>query len=224
MNSKRGGSNTEPGALPLLVCFALNDEAIPFRKICLGRPEVSVLVTGVGRTKAEKSVRDFLASHAPTQVLTCGFAGGLNPELRVGVVVFTTDDLPIHTKLAAAGAQPAKFHCTSRIATTAAEKQELRQSTGADVVEMESEAIHTVCRERGIPCGTVRVISDTASEDLPLDFNRLFKPDLSLDYAKLAVAVAKSPGKIGGLLRLRNQSRFAAKKLAEVLARAIWPS
>ena len=99
-----------------------------------------------------------LASHAPTLVLTCGFAGGLNPELTAGAVVFATDDVPLRKKLAAAGARPARFYCTSHIATTAAEKQELRRSTAADAVEMESEAIHAVCREQGISCGTVRVI------------------------------------------------------------------
>jgi adenosylhomocysteine nucleosidase len=219
MNAERGTPNVESDALASLVCFALREEAAPFQKVSADKPGVLVLITGMGRKNAEKSVRDFLASHVPTLVLTCGFAGGLSPELAVGVVVFATDDVPLRKKLAAAGARPARFHCVSRIATTVAEKQELRRGTGADAVEMESEAILDICREQGIPCGTVRVISDTANEDLPLDFNRLAKPDLSLDYGKLAVAVAKSPGKVGSLLRLRKQTRFAAEKLAEVLAK-----
>ena len=88
---------------------------------------------------------------------------------------------------------------------------------------MESEAIHAVCRERGIPCATVRVISDTAHEDLPLDFNALAKPDMTLDYGKLLWTVAKSPGKIGGLLRLKKNCGFAAERLAEVLAKITFP-
>ncbi|MEP6662895.1 MAG: hypothetical protein ABJC04_04430, partial [Verrucomicrobiota bacterium] len=90
-----------------------------------------------------------------------------------------------------------------------------------DAVEMESAAIHAICVERKIPCATLRVISDTANEDLPLDFNTLSKPDKNLDYGKLFLAIAKSPGKIGALLQLQRKTKFAAEKLAEVLAQTI---
>jgi adenosylhomocysteine nucleosidase len=225
-----------------LVCFALKEEAAPFRKIAAGRPDVSILITGIGRQNAEKSVREFLATNSPKLVLTCGFAGGLNPDLKLGEVVFETANAPLApslsppggervsgrtgdglvSKLVAAGAKPAKFFCADRITTTVAEKKKLRAETGADMVEMESEAIHSVCRERVIPCATVRVISDTASEDLPLDFNALAKPDMNLDYGKLAWAIAKSSGKIGALLKLQKQTRFAAERLANILGKIIW--
>ena len=259
----------------LLVCFALKEEAAPFRKIAAGTAAAaqaaSILITGIGRRNAEKSVREFLAGHSggasvpasrsqdapasqarlvsslapPTLVLTCGFAGALNPDLKPGEVVFELTDRrgefhepqtekesgtrvtrpsessPLLEKLTAAGAKPAKFFCADRIATTVAEKKKLRAETGVDAVEMESGAIHAICRERGIPCATIRVISDTANEDLPLDFNALAKPDKSLDYGKLAWAIAMSPGKIGALLKLRKRTRFAAERLAEVLAKLI---
>lgn len=204
-----------------LVCFALKEEAGAFRKLASGRKDVSILITGIGRKNAEKTVGEVLSGGSPQLVLTCGFAGALDPALRAGDVVFSTDDPALLEKLLAAGATSAKFFCASRIATTAAEKRELCRSTGADAVEMESEAIHAVCRERGIPCATVRVISDTAGEDLPLDFNQLAKPDLSVDYGKLAWMVAKSPGKISALLRLQRQTRQCAARLSEVLSAVI---
>ncbi len=201
----------------VLVCFALKEEAAAFRKSAAGKSGVSILITGVGRANAERSVREFLAGQAPARVLSCGFAGALVPDLTTGTVVFETDDARLREALAAAGARPAKFHCADRVATTAVEKRELRRTSGADAVEMESGIIGSICREKHLPQATVRVISDAAEEDLPLDFNRLSKPDLSLDYMKLARAVAKSPGKIGALLRLRMQTKFAADKLAEAL-------
>jgi len=233
----------------LLICFALKEEAAPFRKVATGKSGISILITGIGRKNAEKSVREFLAINSPELVLTCGFAGGLNPDLKLGEVVFETANAPLapsllasakpgsppsgervsartgeglFSKLSAAGAKPAKFFCADRIATTVAEKKQLRAETGADAVEMESETIHAVCREHGIPCVTVRVILDVANEDLPLDFNALAKPDMNLDYGKLAWAIAKSPGKIGALLKLQKRTRFAAERLADILGKIIW--
>jgi len=229
-----------------LICFALKEEAAPFQKIVAGKSGVSVLIVGIGHQNAEKSVREFLAGGAsvpasrsqdpllgqarlagtlapPKFLFTCGFAGGLNPDLKIGDVVFEIGNRQsaIGNQLMTVGAKPVKFFCADRIATTVAEKQKLRAETGADAVEMESAAIHAVCAERGIPCATVRVISDTANEDLPLDFNALAKPDKNLDFSKLAWAVAKSPGKIGALMQLQKKTSFAAKQLAAVLAKIV---
>jgi adenosylhomocysteine nucleosidase len=236
-----------------LICFALKEEAAPFRKIAAGaasaQADISILLTGIGRQSAEKSLREFLnpcrsrgdetqikeklasphvVSYEPDLVLTCGFAGGLNPDLKLGEVIFELSEpqLPsansqLQAQLLASGAKPAKIFCADRIATTVAEKKKLRAETGADAVEMESAAIHTICRECGIPCATVRVISDTASEDLPLDFNALSKPDKNLDYGKLFLAIAKSPGKIPALMQLQKKTKFASENLADVLAKLI---
>ncbi|HZL78315.1 MAG TPA: hypothetical protein VFC17_05635 [Candidatus Limnocylindrales bacterium] len=233
-----------------LICFALKEEAAPFRKIAAGKAGISILLTGIGRQNAEKSVREFLLINSPELVLACGFAGGLNPDLKLGDVVFEIfpsssrgDEVqteignrqsaignqsePPHVgcydKLIAAGAKPVKIFCADRIATTVADKKKLRAETGADAVDMESAVIHAVCRERGIPCATVRVISDTASEDLPLDFNTLAKPDKSLDFGKLFLTIAKSPGKIGALMELQKKTKFAAKRLADVLIEILHP-
>jgi adenosylhomocysteine nucleosidase len=227
-----------------LICFALKEEAAPFRKIAAGKTGITILHTGIGRQNAEKSLREFLkncrsrgdetqikkeletpyvVSYEPDLVLTCGFTGGLNPDLKLGDIIFETSDETLHTKLFGAGAKPFKIFCTDRIATTVAEKKKLRAETGADAVEMESAAIHAICRERGIPCGTVRVISDTANEDLPLDFNALSKPDKNLDFGKLFLAIARSPGKIGSLMQLQKKTKFAAEQLADVLAKITFP-
>ena len=213
----------EKNEVETLVCFALDEEAMPFRKIADRIPDVSILITGIGRKNAETSLRKFLEKNLPKLVLTCGFAGGLNPELESGDVVFMTGYPALEERLADADAKHASFFSATRIATTAAEKKQLRAETGADVVEMESGAILAVCRESRIPCAMVRVISDTADEDLPLDFNKLAKEDMNLHYGKLAWAVCKSPWKIGALMQLHKRTSFAANQLADVLAKVTEP-
>ena len=205
----------------VLACFAVKEEARAFQKLAGKRQNLKVILVGMGKRNAERAIRAALAKDRPQLVLTCGFAGGLNPELATGSVVFAADpETGLEPALLAAGARPARFHCAEAVAATAKQKRALWEATGADAVEMESEVIRAVCGEQRIPSATVRVILDMADENLPLDFNQLMTADQKMRYGKLAVALAKSPGKVGALLRLQKQTRTAAGNLAKVLARA----
>lgn len=210
----------------VLICFAVKEEGPCFRAVWASprpkRPsqfsQLDGLVTGMGRRNALECVRPELEADEPRLVLTCGFAGGLNPALTVGTVIFDTDpDLAWTEKLEALGARRARFHCTRRVAATAVEKRDLWRSTGADAVEMESSVIRTLCRERGIPSATIRVISDHAEEDLPLDFNVLMTAHERISYWRLAWQLLKSPHKVPALMRLQRQTSMAARRLNAVL-------
>jgi uridine phosphorylase len=250
----------------LFLTFAVKEESRPFQKLIGSRSDLRVLLTGIGQRNAEKTIRKVLAEQPPQLVITCGFAGGLNPELATGTVIFSADEdfaSPINppsapptegrqisdargefpswegsgvgsatqepatrseflvSALLSAGARPAKFHCAKRVAANAEEKRALRQSTGADAVEMESGVIRAICREHNIPSATVRVISDAANEDLPLDFNRLMDADQNLSYSKLALTLLKSPRKVGVLLKFHKVTRASAERLANVLIKII---
>ena len=208
----------------VLVCFAVKEEARAFQKLGGASRNVQVILVGIGKRNAERAIRAALAKERPDLVLTCGFAGGLRPELTMGTVVFSADpETGLEPALLAAGAKLARFHCADGVAATAEQKQALREATGADAVEMESQVICAVCHEQSIPCATVRVILDAAKKDLPLDFNQLMTPNQKMSYSKLALALAKSPGKLGALFRLQKEAGAAAGNLAEVLARITAP-
>jgi adenosylhomocysteine nucleosidase len=218
--SPKAERNPKGEVRKVLVCFAVKEEARAFQKLVGERGDLKVILVGMGRRNAERAIRAALAKERPQLVLTCGFAGGLRPELALGTVVFAADpETGLEPALLAAGAKPARFHCADKVAATAEKKRALWEATGADAVEMESQVICAVCREQGIPSATVRVILDTANEDLPLDFNQLMTANQTMDWSKLALALAKSPGKIGALLRLQKEGEAAAGKLAVVLGR-----
>jgi nucleoside phosphorylase len=205
----------------ILVAFALPDEARPFQ--AQGpRRHVDVVVSGIGRANAERALRAALARRRPDLVLTCGFAGGLDPALRLNTVLFEANEsFPLAEALRKTGARPGRFYGSDRVAITAADKRSLRWQTNADAVEMESAAIHTLCNAESIPCATVRVISDTANEDLPLDFNEMTDPDQNLQFRKLLTGILRRPGKIPALLRLQTQTQEAARHLAQTLAAVV---
>ncbi|MEY2409271.1 MAG: adenosylhomocysteine nucleosidase [Verrucomicrobiota bacterium] len=199
-----------------LVCFAMPQEANPLRKI-LRQGSVRVVVTGMGRANTQRLLLAAFTEATPALVLTCGFAGALDPGLQLNTVLFETADPDLAVRLQEAGAHAARFHCADQMISTAAQKAVLRRDTGADAVEMESSHVHRLCADRGIRCATVRVISDTADEDMPLDFNALTTPEMRMDFRKLAWALAKRPLRIVGLVRLQRQISTAARSLGAVL-------
>jgi adenosylhomocysteine nucleosidase len=206
---------------PLLVTFAIPAEARPFqRRLPQPQPDLHLLVTGIGQRNAAAALQKTLSRITPRLVLSCGFAGALDPALPSGAVLFEADeDFPLANELKAAGARPARFHCANRIIGTAQEKKVLREQTGTDAVEMESAAIRKICAQAGIPSATVRSISDTAHETLPLDFNRYLDDMNRLRFAKMAAAIVLSPRRLRASIQLQRQSQEAATNLAKVLLR-----
>ncbi len=206
----------------VLVCFAVPPEARPFRRAA--PPGVSVLVTGMGARRTRQALEPVLGGSRPLprSILTCGFAGGLDPRWQAGDVLFEAGPaFPLAARLSQAGARPGRFQGVDRVATTAADKRVLWERTGADAVEMESAVVHELASARGIPCATVRVISDAAGEDLPLDFNEFTGPDGDLSPWRLAAAVALRPWRVPRLIRFGRQTSEAASALGRVLARAL---
>jgi nucleoside phosphorylase len=202
---------------PTLVCFAVKEEA-KFFKANNGR----ILITGMGRKNAGEALRKELASLRPGLVLTCGFAGGLNPNLSLGDIVFDADaGAGLGDKLIRLGGKAARFHCSERIVITAGEKQSLWQAASMDAVEMESSAIRDHCREQKIPSATIRVISDTQQEDLPMDFNTLMTPDCRMNMPMLVGRLFLQPQKIPQLIQFQKRTIFAAQKLDELLGKLL---
>jgi adenosylhomocysteine nucleosidase len=202
----------------LLICFAVKEELKFFPCRSWKASSVQVWVTGIGRLNAAENIRDAIARVQPERVITAGFAGGLNPRLKCGAIVYEQDfDAGFGRELEELGAIPVRFHCHRRVAITVPEKSALWRETGADAVEMESSVIRTICREFKIPSATVRVISDDSRQDLPLDFNALMTSDDRINYLKLIWAVLSRPSRIPKLIQFQHQTLDAARKLGAVL-------
>lgn len=200
-----------------LVCFAFEEEARAFRQRAFNDSSCHLLITGMGAARARQSM-NILASIHPQLVLTCGFAGGLNPQLRLGEVVYNTDgDADLENKLARAGARPGRFLHVDRVICKSHDKLSLWRSTQADAVDMESRVIREAARASGIPSVTLRAISDVAGEDLPLDFNFCLHPNGKPRWPRLGAALLRQPSLIPRLIQMRKGFHLAATRLAAVL-------
>ena len=155
---------------------------LAFHEATLAGRRVAWCVGGIGRARAERAARLLLDGHRPRALVSAGFAGGLDPRLTRGGLVrpaivrgldaATGGDLPL-----AGGEQEGLLLVTVyRIVRSVAEKQALAAATGWVLVDMETFAVATVARDAGLPCYGVRVVSDTAGDDLPAEVGRLVKP------------------------------------------------
>jgi adenosylhomocysteine nucleosidase len=148
------------------------------------------------------------------EMVSTGFCGALDPTLKVGDIVISGDAPQTKLPFIRGG-----LHTSDRVVVTAQEKQRLRASTQAVAVDMEASAVAEKAREWGVPFRYVRVVSDTAKEDLPLDFNSFRDPQGRFSRGRIAAAAILRPRTaIPALLRLDKNCRRASQKLGVFLA------
>lgn len=219
-------SADEPGSaveVDWLVCFAVKEEAAFFQPAVSVSEDsgarFAVIITGVGRRNASTALREALATYRPERVLTTGFAGGLNPALKHGALIYDQDfDFGMRNELEALGAVHANFHCSVRIAVTVAEKADLWRTTGADAVEMESSVIRNLCRAAGVPSATLRVVLDAADQDLPMDFNVVMSPGgHRVNWLRFAKTLVSRPLLLGRMMSFHGETQHAANILGTAL-------
>jgi adenosylhomocysteine nucleosidase len=138
-----------------------------------------------------------------TGMISTGFCGALDPALKVGDIISRFSDLL----------------STDRVAITCAEKRDLRAKTGAAAIEMEAAAVARKAAEWGVPFHCVRAVSDTAQDDLPLDFNLYRDAEGRFSRTRIALAALGRPfTRVPALLRLDRNCRIASESLGDFFA------
>ena len=151
-------------------------------------------------------------------IVSTGFCGALDPALRVGDVL--VDGAPAAVLSGGVRVVPdAAFLSIDRVAVTALEKRAWREKTGAAAIEMESAAVAAKAAAWGVPFFSIRAVSDQASEDLPLDFNRYRDAAGRFSRTRIAwAAMARPFTRVPALLRLDRNTKIAARSLGEYFA------
>jgi hypothetical protein len=82
---------------------------------------------------------------------------------------------------------------------------------------MEAYAVADEAAKRSVPFYCVRVVSDHANTDFPVDFNRARRPDGTFAGWKILAQAGFSTSRWQRLLDLKRDSELASHRLAEFL-------
>jgi len=195
--------------------------------------DVFVGLTGIGPKAAKSRICGFTWCEDLDICISSGFAGALRSEYQIGDILAAREilrDESRETKLGSkvlsterllqvareSGATVVeRFYSSPLTVRTAEEKKSL--SHIAEAVEMESLEVLEEALLWTREVVAIRAISDSAEEDLPLDFDAVVTDDGRLSVVRLAGEIIRNPTAIPGLVRLGRRSAEAANRLADFL-------
>jgi len=195
---------------------------------CAGRL-VALVLTGMGRARAQRGAELLLDGHRPRWIVSAGFGGALDPSLRRNDLVLPDEvvnlegarfGIDLAVRPGTEGLRSGRLLTVDEIVRKASEKADLRARSGADVVDMETSSVAALCGDRGVRFLAVRVISDEAGVDLPPEILAIVGPTGGLRLGATMGALWKRPSSVKDLLALRQHAIEAADRLAAFLVGA----
>jgi nucleoside phosphorylase len=202
-----------------------------------GGAEITALVTGVGTQSAAQAMGLMMRMADDGRYfdicVSSGLAGALQEPLAPGDIIapqvliaesrhadLRSDQLKVDPDLRRQaierGAIPADCLFTSdQILVKASQKKFC--SSRAQSVDMESFDIVKEASAWGARSVVVRAISDSAKEDLPINFNLTLSKHHEVSVIKVVGELVNNPLVLPALLRFGRQSRRAAGRLAKFL-------
>lgn len=157
-----------------------------------------------------------------TRIVSTGFCGALDPALSAADIVVCDRVIDADSNRRYRTADAFGTACLSgdRVIQTAREKQELRQTTGAGIVEMEAAGVAAEAEAMGVPLHCIRVVTDTADEDMRIDFNAARDETGRFRTGRILASALRRPRTgIPELFKLSQRARVAAERLGGYLVK-----
>ncbi len=234
--------------VPVAVVTALREELDGIRALATGRRggpfveaslagrPVVLAATGDGSNNAARVASALLTRHSVGGLIVAGTSGALSPTLQPGSLIVARrvlqgrspapapDPAWVERVLSCGGAEGGTVVSAPAILWTRSSKAAAYAEFGNGepaVVDLETAALAQVAADHGVPYIAVRAISDTAGEDLPLDFNRYRDASGRVDRFRVARAAILRPRLIAPLWRLKRRVAMCSANLANLIYRTL---
>jgi len=199
--------------------------------------------TGVGRKKAKQATLQVIENFNPAAIISTGYAGALNAELKVGdlfiadhilnaqnnSVSFEMEDtlnsewLDLAKSISLSGEikiKVGKLITVNSVIHTQEAKQDLGKQFSADAVEMETIEIALLARKNKIPFLSVRGISDAVDHEL-IDSSSFLGRDGEISKLRAGWYVLTHPKSLKNAISLRSQTQIATQNLTNFISKLI---
>jgi adenosylhomocysteine nucleosidase len=199
---------------PLVRHWRVADQEYGDRKFRFFESDNAVVVCGgMGFEAARRATEAIVALYRPSVVLSVGFAGALDEQLRVGDLLE-----PRYVVDARDGSRTDTGSGTGVLVSSPAvagaeQKAKLAKSYGAEAVDMEAAAVAKGAETRGLRFAAVKAISDEVGFAMP-PMDRFIAADGSFRARSFALYAASRPFIWPDVLRLAQNSAKAARALS----------
>jgi len=185
--------------------------------------EIEILHTGVGEKVCRERLEKFLQDQQFDLLISAGFAGALNEELRVGDLLlarnFSTFDLDERRSLfSSLPVHIGDLLTVPALIDSREERNNMANESGAAAVDMETKFIARACAAHALALLSLRVISDTPRNLFPAP------PDVLFDIERQQTRVLKltkyflaHPNRLPRLTQFARRIAHARKVLASAL-------
>lgn len=195
--------------------------------------EVAIIDGGVGANAAARATAEAIKFYQPRWVISAGFAGALDENLRRGHIVMPSEivsaggerldvSLKLDPQSLSKGVHLGRLLTVDTVVRREAERRRLGQEHAAVACDMESFGVADACHQRQVRFLAVRIISDALDDELPPEVEQLLKQKtLAGKLGAATGAILKRFSAAKDLWKLREDAVKASDRLAKFLVSVV---
>ena len=202
---------------PLVNRWRRNEKEHAERRFRFFENDAAVLVCGgMGAEPARRAAEAVIALYAPSVVYSVGYAGALDPQLKVGNLLRPARVINAADGSSVQIAGGKGVLVSYGLVASAPQKAKVREAFGAEAVDMEAAAVARAAEARGIGFAALKVISDEFNFEFPA-MERFVDSEGRFLETRFAAFAALRPWLWPRVIRLARDSRHATRALCHEL-------